>query len=130
LQVQWDGLAAPVLAAASGELNIIDGGVTKEIPLAAAALASGKFIYVRNSGDVEVRMAVTDANGRRIEEATRFLGRPPTEPAPVVNEADNQKLRLALEEIDRLKRDNAKQADRIAELERIRLILQSRLDIK
>jgi len=130
LQVQWNATASTVLMASRGELNITDGGEKQAIPLAARDLASGKFVYVRKTGDVEVRMGVADITGKVVEEASRFLGRPPEPPKNDQFDALDAKSKQLEAEVKRLKGENAKQAQRIQELERIQLILQSRLGIK
>jgi hypothetical protein len=129
LQVEWNPTAAPVMLAAGGELNISDGGEAQAVPLAPRDLASGKFVYVRKTGDVEVRMKVMDAAGRQVEEASRFLGRPPEAPKNDELDALQARSRQLEAEIARLRGENERQAQRIQELERIRLILQSRLGI-
>jgi len=130
LQVQWNSTAGPVMQAVRGELNISDGGEKQAFPLAPRDLASGKFVYVRKSGDVEVRMGVTGAGGKLLEEASRFLGRPPEPPKNDQFDALDAKSKQLEAEVKRLRSENAKQQQRIEELDRIRLILQSRLGIK
>lgn len=130
LNVQWNPTAGPVALAAGGELNIKDGGEAQTVPLAPRDLASGKFVYVRKTGDIEVRMSVADTGGKLVEEASRFLGRPPEPPKNDELDALLARSQQLEAEIQRLKGENAKQAQRIQELERIRLILQSRLGIK
>jgi hypothetical protein len=92
-------------------------------------LARGSFTYVRHSGDVQVRLIVNASGGQRIEEASRFLGTAPT--AIDASELDTLKVeRDALQdEVTRLRAQSAQQAERIQQLDRTILILQSRLGI-
>jgi len=130
LLVQWSPNAGPIALAARGELAISDGGPAQVIPLAARDLASGKFAYVRKTGEVEVRLTVASVNGKSVEEASHFLGRPPEPPKNDEFDALLARSQELEAEIKKLKGENAKQAQKIQELERIRLILQSRLGIK
>ena len=130
LQVEWNPAASPVALAARGELNITDGGEAQTVPLSAQDLGAGKFIYARKTGDVEVRLATVDSNGGQVEEASRFLGRPPEAPRNAEIDALRAKSRRLEAEIASLKRENSRQAQKILELERTRLILQSRIGIK
>ena len=92
-------------------------------------LARGSFTYVRQTGDVQIRMIVNASGGRRIEEASRFLGAAPT--AVDASELDTLKVeRDALQdEVTRLHAQSAQQAARLQQLDRTILILQSRLGI-
>jgi hypothetical protein len=93
-------------------------------------LSSGRFLYQRKSGDVEIRLAVANIDGKQVEEASRFLGRAPEPPKNDEMDALLEKSRQLEAEVARLKSENAKQLQRIQELERTRLILQSRLGIQ
>jgi len=130
LQIEWDPTSSPILLGAQGELNISDGGESQTVSLSPAGLASGKFVYARKTGDVEVRMAVTTTNRQRVEEASRFLGRPPEAPKSDELDAIQVETKRLQTENARLKRENGRQAQRVQELERTVLILQSRLGIK
>jgi proteasome lid subunit RPN8/RPN11 len=130
LQVQWDPLAGPIVQATRGELRISDGGASQSIPLSLKDLSSGRFLYQRKSGDVEIRLAVANIDGKQVEEASRFLGRAPEPPKNDEMDALLEKSRQLEAEVARLKSENAKQLQRIQELERTRLILQSRLGIQ
>jgi len=69
------------------------------------------------------------SGGKRMEEASRFLGAPPA--AVDANEADETKVeRDALQdEVIRLRQQTSQQTARIQQLERTLVILQSRLGI-
>jgi hypothetical protein len=127
LQIEWNQAARPVARAARGSLQITDGQDIRTVPLNPQELAAGRFSYVRNTGDVNVRMSVEDQGGGRVEEASRFLG-----PAPAKVEAADVdavlERRDELEaEVSRLREQNDQQAERIQELERTLRILQTRL---
>ena len=127
LQVQWDPTSSALVQSLGGELHIADGGEAQVIPLPASALNSGKFLYNRKTGDVEVRMVVSASGGRKVEEASRFLGRPPEPANSAEIDAIQARAKQLEAEVARLRGENARQAERIQELERIRLILQSRI---
>src|SRR5579883_2978017 len=63
LQIAWNHQARPVTGAAHGSLAIVDGKQTRDIPLSPQDLAQGRFTYVRESGDIEVRLMVENAAG-------------------------------------------------------------------
>jgi len=129
LQITWNHASQSIAGATAGTLDIVDGGEKRSIPLNRTELAQGSFTYMRRSGDVEVRLAVTTSSGGRMEEASRFLG---TAPEGVdASEMDAMKVeRDALQdEVTRLRAQSGQQAARIQQLERTLVILQSRLGI-
>jgi hypothetical protein len=126
LDIEWNRQAPPVSKAIRGALEIADGAQTRTVPLTSGDLALGKFFYKRGTGDVQVRMIVEEPGGTKVQEASRFLGPPPTQG----NEEELKTLqqrRSELEaEIGRLKKSNDEQAQRIQQLERTLKILQTR----
>jgi len=126
LNIEWNRAAEPVSKAVRGTLEIADGAQSRTIPLAPADLAQGKFAYKRATGDVQVRMSVEAGNGSRLQEASRFLGPPPSKG----NENELKALEQRRDELDaevtRLKQSNDQQAQRIQQLERTLKILQTR----
>lgn len=131
LQIEWNRAAKPVLKAARGSLEILDGTDSRTIALTPQELASGQFTYQRRSGDVEVRLTVENAAGAKKEEASRFLGRPPAAPAIPSDVTELRQRRDELQaEVDRLRRENAAQADKIRQLERTLRVLESRMGIE
>ncbi len=133
LQILWNHAAKPVANAVRGSLQILDGPDTRTVSLTPQALASGQFTYQRKSGDIEVRMTVENSEGAKREEASRFLGRPPAPARPAVASGDLaelQKRREELEaEVERLRHENASQAEKIQQLERTLRVLETRLNI-
>jgi proteasome lid subunit RPN8/RPN11 len=81
LQIRWDRAAEPVRAARAGTLEIVDAGATTVVALDRRRLLSGTFSYARQSGRVDIRLALDQPNGKKFEEFTGFLGAPPA-PAP------------------------------------------------
>jgi proteasome lid subunit RPN8/RPN11 len=130
LQIQWNHNARSVTGAAAGALDITDGKDSRHVALSPQDLAQGRFTYQRNTGDIQVRMAVEDAQGQKIEERSQYLGSPP---AKVDSQElkDLQQQRDDLQaEVERLRQANGSQAARILELERTQRILETRLGIK
>jgi len=129
LQIEWNRAARPVIRAARGSLEIVDGSDSRTIALTPQALALGRYAYQRKSGDVEVRMSVENAGGAKTWEASRFLGRAPSANSP--DPAELEKRRADLQaEVDRLRRENAAQAAKIQQLERTLRVLETRLGIE
>jgi len=131
LQLEWNHASKPVAGAARGSLEIVDGGDTRTFSLTPPMLASGHFTYARKTGDITVRMTVESAAGARVQEASRFLGRPPENAAASSEELTTLRQRRdQLEaEVTRLSRENGDQAARIQQLERTLQILKTRLNI-
>jgi proteasome lid subunit RPN8/RPN11 len=129
LQIEWNHSSRTISGAARGTLEIADGQDSRSIPLTQMELSRGNFNYLRKSGDVEIRMTVEDAAGEKTQEASRFLGSPPAAADP--NELDAIRLeRDSLQDqIATLRAQNKQQADRIQQLERTLVILQTRLGI-
>ena len=127
LQIEWNHNSRAVTGAARGTLSIQDGPDTQNVPLASADLARGNFTYQRKTGDIEVLLAVEQPDGKRMQEASRFLGQPPQRIAPQDLKAIEDKRDQLQTEINRLKGVNSTQAARIQELERTLRILQTRL---
>jgi proteasome lid subunit RPN8/RPN11 len=126
LRIEWNRASRPVIAAARGTLVINDGTNTQTFALSPRELTTGSYTYKRKSGDVEVRMSVEDPDGAKVQEASRFLG-----PAPVKVDAnevsDLKKKRDDLQaEIDRLRRANFVQDEKIQQLQRTLQIMQAR----
>jgi hypothetical protein len=129
LQIQWNHSSRTITGAARGTLEITDGQDSRSLPLTRLDLSRGSFNYLRKSADVEVRMTVEDSAGEKMQEASRFLGSPPIAGDP--NELDAIRLeRDSLQDqIAALRAQNRQQADRIQQLERTLVILQTRLGI-
>jgi proteasome lid subunit RPN8/RPN11 len=128
LQIGWNHSARPITEAIRGSLEISDGGASKRIALTAAELGRGNFTYQRQSGDVEVRMIVEDQGGDKVQEASRFLGRGPQQQAgddPALKDLESKRAEIEAEN-QRLRQENAQQAQRIQQLETTIKIMQTR----
>jgi hypothetical protein len=129
LQIQWNHSSRSITGAARGTLEITDGQDSRSLPLTRLDLSRGSFNYLRKSADVEIRMTVEDSAGEKTQEASRFLGSPPVAGDP--NELDAIRLeRDSLQDqLAALRAQNRQQADRIQQLERTLVVLQTRLGI-
>ncbi len=126
LDIQWNRAAPPVSQAVRGALEITDGPQTRTIPLTPNELAAGKFSYKRETGDIQVRMTVDSPDGKKVQEASRFLGSPPSQANADELKALEQRRAELEAEVARLKQSNGQQALRIQQLERTLKILQTR----
>ena len=126
LDIEWNRQAPPISRAVRGTLEIIDGPQTRTIPLQPGDLALGKFSYKRDTGDIQVRMIIEDAGGKKVQEASRFLGPPPSQGKAEELKALQQRKDELDAEVGRLKQSNDQQAQRIQQLERTLKILQTR----
>jgi hypothetical protein len=129
LLIEWNRQSSVIAGAAKGNLEIVDGGLPRTVALAAADLARGRFTYERRTGDIQVRLSV-ESDGKRAEEASRYLGSTPQRADSGELEALKQKRSDLEAEISRLKEDNDRQASRIQQLERTLRILQARLGLE
>ena len=126
LDIEWNRLAAPISKAVHGTLEIADGPQNRSIPLKPDELALGKFSYKRDTGDIQVRMIVDERDGKKVQEASRFLGPPPSSGNAEQLKTLQQRKDQLEAEVNRLKQSNDDQAQRIQQLERTLKILQTR----
>ena len=132
LQLEWNHSAKPISSAVRGSLQIVDGANARIFPLTPAMLAAGHFTYARKTGDVEIRMTVENAEGVRVQEASRFLGQPPENASANADELTQLRQRRDQDvaEVARLRQANSAQAAKIQQLERTLQILKTRLGIE
>lgn len=127
LRIEWNHASRPVTAAVRGTLVINDGSNTQTFALSPRDLTAGNYTYERKTGDVEIRMSVEDSEGAKVQEASRFVGQAPVK----VDEnevSELRKKRAELEaEVERLRRENGRQDEKIQQLQRTLQIMQSRL---
>jgi len=113
LQIQWDTNSAALRNMKDAHLAITDGAPTRVIPLDAARLASGSFTYARQSGRVEVTLAVVQNYGDSVRERTTYLGQPPLgEPPGGSDEQLTRQRDDLLKENQQLKTDLQKERAR------------------
>ena len=131
LQLEWNRSAKPVSRAVRGSLEIVDGANQRTFALTPQMLAAGHFTYDRKTGDVEIRMTVENSDGVKVQEASRFVGRPPVDTAANTDELIQlRRRRDQLEaEVEGLRQENGAQAAKIQQLERTLQILKTRLGI-
>ncbi|MEO8024961.1 MAG: hypothetical protein ABI823_00725 [Bryobacteraceae bacterium] len=130
LQIEWNRAARTILAATRGTLGITDGAATKNIPLTTEDLSKGKFTYVRQAAEVQVKLTVYSPEGKPREESSRYLGHEITpKDSEEVIALRRQRDQLA-DEVKRLEAGAQGQAARIQQLERTIRILESRLNIR
>ena len=130
LQIQWNHNARTITGASAGSLDITDGSDSRHVALSPKDLAVGSFTYQRNTGDIQVRMAVLDPQGQKIEERSQYLGSAPVRTDPQELKDLQQQRDDLKAEVERLRSLNGSQTERIQELERTERILQTRLGIK
>jgi hypothetical protein len=116
LQIRWDAAAPAARDAVKGTLEIADGERRSVIPLDGDRLRAGVFTYARESQSVDVKLAVEDGAGKRVEEKAAFYGKLPEHP-PADAEAAKQRDELA-KEVEKLKAALAAQTERANKLER------------
>ena len=124
LEIQWDPHSPALKTPKGARLTIVDGPKVRGIPLDLGHLASGAFTYGRESGRVEVSLAITQPNGQVIREQTTYLGTPivsaDTSTAGVQDELRDENAKL--------KSDLAKEHDRAIKQEKQIRYLQNQLE--
>jgi proteasome lid subunit RPN8/RPN11 len=126
LQIRWDRTSPAVRTGAHAVLEILDAGAPlRAVPLDDAHLESGSFTYAREGGQVDVALALDQANGKRLRESTTFLGKPP------VKAEDSAELRRQRDDLGRqnmqLQADMKTLAERNRKLERALAASQAEL---
>lgn len=126
LRIEWNHASRPVNAAVRGTLVINDGSNTQTFALSPRELTAGGYTYERKTGDVEVRMSVEDAEGGKVQEASRFLGQPPVK----IDQGEMDELKKKRDELQaevaRLTQENRFRDEKIKELQRTVQIMQAR----
>ena len=127
LHIEWNHASRPVTAAVRGTLVINDGSNTQTFALSPRDLTAGNYTYERKTGDVEVRMSVEDAEGGKVQEASRYVGQAPVKiDQNEVSELKKKRAELE-DQVEQLKRANGQQEEKIQQLQRTLQIMQSRL---
>ena len=78
LQIRWERNSPAVRNAVAAVIEILDTGPPKVIALDQAHLQSGSFTYARAGESVDITLEVRQPDGRKVKEATNFLGAAPT----------------------------------------------------
>ena len=74
LQLRWNHGARPVRTARQAKLEITDGPARFSTDLEVAQLQKGSFYYARQTGRVDIHLAVIEANGRSTDEYASYVG--------------------------------------------------------
>jgi len=74
LQLSWNHGARPVRTALQAKLEITDGPVRFSTDLEAAQLQRGSFYYARQTGRVDIHLAVIEPDGRSTDEYASYVG--------------------------------------------------------
>jgi hypothetical protein len=93
------------------------------LQLAGVQLSSGKMVWQRHSGDVQVRMIVYPASGAAVRESARLLIATVSAPPPSVAPDTHA------EELKKLSEDLRQERVRSDKLQKMVKILENRLEI-
>ncbi len=131
MHLDWDRTTHALTSSPRATVQITDGSENKTLNLDQNQLAHGSLNYSRRTSDVSMQMTVYPVNQTPVTELTRFLG---PAPSPVVKDVDEMaNIRNerdgAMEEIERLHRKMARQAERVESLEKTVQILQNRVEV-
>jgi hypothetical protein len=74
LQLRWNHGARPVRKARQAKLEITDGSARFSTDLEAAQLQKGSFYYARQTGRVDIHLAVIEPDGRTTDEYASYVG--------------------------------------------------------
>lgn len=76
VRISWDRTAAPVRAATSGTLTILDDNQRTDIPLSLERLRSGSVSYARRSGRLQVGLILRQENALAHKEWVEMIAAP------------------------------------------------------
>ncbi len=128
LVVEWNRACPLLRQASSAALAIEDGGRRHELILAPPELETGSLTYSRQGGDVLFRLTLTFPNREPVTEMAHFVGAPPASAQaiapPPEDPAEIERLQA---EIDRLRKELAREAARAGKLRREIQALEKRL---
>jgi hypothetical protein len=130
LYVKWSLRAPSDETAERASLELVDGMTTKLIELDEDEIQRGSLTYVRQSGDVQVRMTVWCRKGGQLQELARYIG-PDVEPAPQqppaapTGEAERERLSADAEKVQKALREEQMKTRR---LEQSVATIRARLD--
>lgn len=90
VRIEWDRSAAPILSARKASLFIADGDQALETEVSPDLLHHGSMVYQRKTSNVEIRLWVTGAESRPVQEWTKLIGltAPPLIPIERVDAGD------------------------------------------
>jgi hypothetical protein len=77
LQIRWDPDSDPIRRATNAKLFITDGVERLFVDLNTGLLRRGVVSYARESDLVNLRLALTEPDGRLVEQRATFFGEPP-----------------------------------------------------
>jgi len=127
LLLEWNHSAAPVMAAESGLVRIVDGPNAQEVPLSGEELRNGSVTYQHRTGDVVFQLDLMMAGGEMQSEVTRFLGAAPPSPSPAEDSGQRAVLEAEAELIQRQLADEEAQNQELrATVERMRQNVSAR----
>ena len=134
VQLVWDSNSRAVRDSDRAEIQINDGGKSRQVSLTSDQLHAGKMSYLPQSSDIGFLMTIYPASGEPMHDSTRLIApvfsapAAPTQPPlllptnpPVPPGADRQ--------VRQLKEDLSKERARADELQNLVRILENRLGI-
>ena len=119
LLIRWNAGSPAIREAASGTLEIRDGGKPISIPLDAAQLGRGFYLFARESEKTFLRLAVSRPGAPAVEDTAVFSGPLPKHvPTPAEIEAQ-RKAEESKKQQDKMKADLDNQVNRNRQLQRV-----------
>jgi proteasome lid subunit RPN8/RPN11 len=107
LVIDWNKYADVMESVSAGTMRIVDGANEQVFDLSIDELHGGTLVYQRQTGDVELHLTITGADGSSASEIARFVGASPaglpgvpaapTESNPVLA-GEAERIRAELEE--------------------------------
>ncbi len=121
LVVDWNRTADALESATGGQMRIVDGAQEKVIDLSVDEVRGGTLVYQRRTGDVELHLTITHADGSSTSEIAKFVGSDPTTMAGIEAPATDSNPVLAGE----LERTRAELEQARNETDRVRTQVES-----
>jgi hypothetical protein len=73
IQVRWNHFSRIILEGVQGSIEIVDGKQSRSAALSADDLSRGNVTYMRQTGDVQIRLEVENAKGQKTQEVVHFI---------------------------------------------------------
>jgi hypothetical protein len=119
LHLKWELNAPAFRDAERASMEIIDGSTTKMIELDSDEIQRGSLTYVRQSGDVQVRMTVFRRTEKPVQELARYIGpavdAPQTAAVPASDKSESDRLAAETEKLRQVLRQEQAKTKRLEE---------------
>ena len=76
VRILWDHNATAIRLAEKGSIRISDGDISEFVPFDRSQLQDGALVYTARTNDLDLKMDVSEPDGRQISESLRAVATP------------------------------------------------------